>query len=122
MELRGVEHDADTQRQVGLLGEAKDLDRGAAIVEQAEVFTLQAGDEAALFIRDGEDEVDLVDPDDDLVRVVGVGRSVAWEPGVAGVCAGMAAGAAGGGVRGGAFGAAQEGSCAQRTLHEAQQR
>ena len=41
----GVEHDADAQGQIGLLGEAEDGEGGAAVVEEAEVFALEAGDE-----------------------------------------------------------------------------
>src|SRR5215469_16219812 len=57
----GVEHDADTEGQVGLLLESEDGFGRKLIVEKAEVLALQAGDEAALLVGDGEDEVDLVD-------------------------------------------------------------
>ncbi len=42
----GVEHDADAQGEIGLLGEAEDGGGRAAVVEQAEVLALEAGDEA----------------------------------------------------------------------------
>ena len=59
----GVEHDADAQGQIGLLVEAEDSDGRTAVVEQAEVLALEAGDEAALLVGDGEDEIDFVDLD-----------------------------------------------------------
>ena len=87
----GVHHDADAQRQVGLLLEAADGLRRAAVVQQAEVLLLQAGDEVAVLVGDREDQVDLAGEDGDprlgrwrafaglqLVRRVGVaggGRS-----------------------------------------------
>ncbi len=69
----GVEHDADAQGQVGLLGEADDGVGRLAVVEQAEVLLLEAGDEVAVLVGDGEDEVDFVDADDDGT-VMGSGR------------------------------------------------
>ena len=62
---RGVEHDADTQRKIGLLGEAEYGKRRTAIIEQAEVLALEAGNELALLVGDGEDEIDFVDLDFD---------------------------------------------------------
>src|SRR6185312_10769031 len=54
-----------TQRQVGLLLEAQHLLRLHVVVEQAEVGELQSFDEVALLVRNGKDEVDLVDADFD---------------------------------------------------------
>jgi hypothetical protein len=54
--------------------EAENLLRGTSVVEEAEVLTLKAGDEAAFLIRDGKDEIYFVDSDNDLERIVGVGR------------------------------------------------
>jgi len=62
----GVEHDADAQGEIGLLGEAEDGSRGAAVVEEAEVLALEAGDELAVLVGDGEDEIHFVDADDDV--------------------------------------------------------
>jgi len=59
----GVEHDADAQGEVGLLGEAEDGGGGAAVVEEAEVFAPEAGDELTVLVGDGEDEIDFVDLD-----------------------------------------------------------
>src|SRR6185312_190490 len=59
----GVEHDADAQGKVGLLGEAEDGFGRTAVVEEAEVLTLEAGDETAFLVGDGEDEIDFVDLD-----------------------------------------------------------
>jgi hypothetical protein len=61
----GVEHDADAEGKIGLLAEAEDSFGGTAVVEEAEVFATQAGDEAAFLIGDGEDEIDFVDLNDD---------------------------------------------------------
>ena len=61
----GVEHDADAQGEIGLLGEAEDGEWRTAVVEEAEVLTLEAGDELALLVGDGEDEIDFVDLDAD---------------------------------------------------------
>ena len=60
---RRVEHDADAEGEIGLLGEAEDSFGRTAIVEEAEVLALEAGDEAALLVGDGEDEIDFVDLD-----------------------------------------------------------
>jgi hypothetical protein len=46
-----------------LLSEAEDGERGTAVVEEAEVFTLEAGDEFTVFVDYGEDEIDFVDLD-----------------------------------------------------------
>src|SRR5260370_20532591 len=56
----GVQHDADAEGEIGLLSEGEDRDRGVAVVEQAEVLAFEAGDEAAFFVGDGEDEVYFV--------------------------------------------------------------
>ena len=56
----GVQHDADAEGEIGLLGEGEDRDRGVAVVEQAEVLAFEAGDEAAFFVGNGEDEVYFV--------------------------------------------------------------
>ena len=64
------------ERQIGLLGEAEDGEGRTAVVEQAEVFALEAGDEAALLVGDGEDEIDFVDLDfDGLGGLIGIGRT-----------------------------------------------
>ncbi len=65
MELEGVEHDADAQRQVAGEGEVDYADGRAVVVEEAEVILLEVGNEAAFFVGDGEDEVDLVGLDAD---------------------------------------------------------
>ena len=85
----GVEHDADAQGEIGLLLEAEDGDGRAAIVEQAEVLALEAGDELTLLVGDGEDEIDFVDLNDFSVSAVGreVGLGLIG-PG-AGLCAGV---------------------------------
>ena len=71
----GVEHDADAQGEIGLLGEAEDGEWRTAVVEEAEVLTLEAGDELALLVGDGEDEIDFVDLDaDGLGGLVLIGR------------------------------------------------
>ena len=41
----------------------QDGDGRAAVVEQAEVLLLEAGDEVAVLVGDGEDEIDFVDLD-----------------------------------------------------------
>ena len=56
----GVEHNADTERKIRLLLKAKDGDGGMAVVEEAEVLALEAGDEMAFFVGNGEDEIDFV--------------------------------------------------------------
>jgi len=56
----GVQHDAYAEREIGLLCEVEYCDRRTAVVEQAEVLAFEAGDEAALFIGDGKDEVYFV--------------------------------------------------------------
>ena len=61
----GVEHDADAEGQIGLLLEVEDGDRRTPVVEEAEVLALEAGDEVALLVGDGEDEIDFVDLDFD---------------------------------------------------------
>ena len=43
-----------------MLGEAEDGEGGTAIVEEAEVFALEAGDELTVLVGDGEDEIDFV--------------------------------------------------------------
>jgi hypothetical protein len=67
---RGIEHDADTQGEIGLLGEAEDGGGWTAVVEEAEVLALETGDELTLFVGDGEDEIDFVDLDDDFLDVL----------------------------------------------------
>jgi hypothetical protein len=69
----GVEHDADAQGEIGLLGEAEDGGGGATVVEEAEVFALEAGDELAVLVGDGEDEIHFVDADDDVSTAGGWG-------------------------------------------------
>ncbi len=61
----GVEHDADAEGEIGLLLEVFDGDGWRAIVEETEVFAAEAGDEAAFFVGDGEDEINFVDLDFD---------------------------------------------------------
>jgi hypothetical protein len=56
----GVQHDTDAEREIGLLGEAEYRDRRTAVVKQAEVLAFEVGDEAALFVGDGEYEVYFV--------------------------------------------------------------
>ncbi len=56
----GVQHDADAEREISLLGEAEYGDRRTAVVEQTEALAFEASDEAALFVGDGEDEVYFV--------------------------------------------------------------
>ena len=91
----GVEHDADTQGKIGLLSEAEDSERGTTVVEEAEVFALEAGDEFTVLVDDGEDEIDFVDLDleggDGLVDLRGIRR---------GSLAGLS-GSLGGGLSGG---------------------
>jgi hypothetical protein len=58
---RCVEQDADSQGEIGLLGEAEDGEGRPAIVEEAEVLTFETGDELALLVGDGKDQVDFVD-------------------------------------------------------------
>jgi len=60
---RGVEHDADAQGEICLLGEAEDSGGGATVVEETEVFALETGDELAVLVGDGEDEIYFVDLD-----------------------------------------------------------
>ena len=59
-----------------MLGEAEDRKRRTAVVEEAEVFALEAGDELTVLVDDGEDEIDFVDLDlkggDGLVDLWGV--------------------------------------------------
>src|SRR6185503_720406 len=57
----GIEHDADTKRQIRLLGETEYGFGRPSVIEQAEVLALQTGDEAALLVGNGKDEVDFVD-------------------------------------------------------------
>ena len=57
----GVEHEADAEGQVGLLSEADDGFGALVIVEQAEVLLAETGDEVALFVGHGEDEIDFED-------------------------------------------------------------
>ena len=89
---RCVEHDADAQGQIGLLLEAEDGDRRTAVVEEAEVLALEAGDEAAFLVGDGEDEIHFVGADDDggrrrRVERLAVGLRVAAQVFVAGSAA-----------------------------------
>jgi hypothetical protein len=97
----GVHHDADAQRQVGLLLEADHALRGAAIVQQAEVLLLQTGDEVAVMVGYGEDEVDDARVDGDVAaggrgafaRLQLVGRvGLAGSGGRSGLCRGSGSG------------------------------
>ena len=56
-----INEQADTQRQVGLLGKVVNLGRWHLVVKQRKVFGLQVIDEFAMLIRDREDQVDLID-------------------------------------------------------------
>ena len=60
-----VEHDADAEGEIGLLLEVLYGCGWGAVIEQTEVFAMEAGDEAAFLIGDGEDEIDFVDLDFD---------------------------------------------------------
>ena len=44
-----------------MLGEAEDSGGGVAVVEEAEVFALKTGNELAMLVGDGEDEIYFVD-------------------------------------------------------------
>ena len=86
----GVEHDADTQWEIGLLSELHDGRGRTAVIEQAEVFALEAGDEFALLVGDREDEIDFVDLNlDGLGGLVLIGKRR---------CGGLLTGSRNGGV------------------------
>ena len=55
-----IEHDADAEGEIGLLGEGDDRGGRTAVVEQAKVALLQVGDVVAVLVGDREDEIDEV--------------------------------------------------------------
>ncbi len=57
----GIDHDADPQRQIRLLGEVENLRGSFLVIEQSKVTLLQILDEPAMLVSDGKDQIHLVD-------------------------------------------------------------
>ncbi len=71
--VAGVDQDGEAQRQIGFGGEFDDGLR-LLVFEDLEIALGEIGDEAALFVRDGEEHVDARDVEGDAGSISGVLR------------------------------------------------
>ena len=68
--VAGIDEDGEAERQVGFGGELDDALR-LLVLEDFEIVLREIGDEAALFVGDGEQQVDAVHFKNDAAAVVG---------------------------------------------------
>ncbi len=68
----GINHDADAQRQVCLLGEIENLGGRLLVIQQGEIPLLQILNEPSVLVGDGKDQVHLIDvgPDGETAVVL----------------------------------------------------